>query len=131
MIDAIMQVIDLYGLELTVNNLDADGLILWDHKGRSVRVTVGQWRNKTVHIQAPNSDIAIVVTSGIMGGWIESEKLEYLEDRCIVDLKVLSPMPDEFQFDQYCGHLSDHGGFSEGEMWNCFGCGKALVFNDK
>ena len=131
MLDVIMQVIDTYDLELTIKNLDTDGLILWDSKGRSVRIVFGSWRNKTVHIPVPNSDIAIVATAGIIGGWIESEKLEYLEDRCIVDLKMLYPLPDTFCFDQYCGHLTDHGGIYEGEFWECLGCGKLLVFNDQ
>lgn len=130
-LDVIMNIIDTYDLELTINNLDAQGLVLWDTKNRSVRITFGQWRNKTVHIPAPESDIAIVATSGIIGGWIESPKLEYLEDRCIVDLKILSPMPDTFCFDEYCSHLTEHGGIYEGEFWICCGCGRELIYNDQ
>ena len=129
-LDGYMRVIDQYGLDLTIKNLDAQGLVLWDTKGRSVRVTFGEWRNKTVHVPPPESDIAIVITGGIIGGWIESEKLEFLEDRCIVDLNILHPLPTDFCFDQYCSHLVEHGGFYEGEFWECFGCGKELVFND-
>lgn len=129
-IDVLAGIVEDYNLTLTVKNLDASGLILFDQKGRSVRVSFGEWRSRTVHIPAPESDITIAVVSGIISGWIESDKLEYLEDRCIVDLKILNPMPDEFVFDQYCSHLVDHGGFWEGDFWECAGCGKSLVFND-
>lgn len=129
-IDILAKVVEDYALTLTVKNLDTQGLVLFDTKGRSVRVAFGEWRNKTVHIPVPESDIAIVITGGIIGGWIESEKLEFLEDRCIVDLNILHPLPTDFCFDQYCSHLVEHGGFYEGEFWECFGCGKELIFNN-
>ncbi len=129
-LDGFVRIIEQYGLELTVKNLDARGLVLRDSKDRTVRITFGQWRNKTVHVPPPESDIAIVFTGGILGGWIESEKLEYLEDRCIVDLNILNPMPEDFCFDQYCSHLVDHGGFYSGSLWECASCGKELVFTD-
>lgn len=129
-LDGYMRIIDQYGLELTVKNLDAQGLVLQDSKDRTVRITFGQWRNKTVHVPSPESDIAIVFTGGILGGWIESSKLEFLEDRYIVNLKMLNPMPEDFCFDQHCSHMVEHGGFYEGEWWVCAGCQKELVFND-
>lgn len=131
-LDVMMQVIDRYEIKLTVKNLDSDGLILFDSKNRSVRISVGQWRNKSIYIPAPNSDIAIVATGGIIGGWIRSEELEFLEDRFIVDKKMLSPMPDDFCFDVYCPHMTEYGGVClDGEFWECLGCGKKLVYNDK
>ena len=64
-------------------------------------------------------------------GWIEFSKLENLDDRFLAEIKSLSPMPDIFSFDQKCPHLTEYGGYYDGEYWNCFGCGIKLVFNDK
>lgn len=130
-LDAIMTVLDKYDLTLTIQNLDEQGLVLFDTKGRSVRISVSEWRNQEAHIAEPATDITIVSTAGILAGWIESHKLENFEDRCIVPLKSLAPMPSDFCFDAYCSHLVDHGGFFEGENWECAGCGRLLVFNDK
>jgi hypothetical protein len=130
-IDTLAHVIEQYNLDLTLKNLDSEGLVLFDTKDRTVRIVFGEWRNKSLHVPHPKADIIIAVVGGVLGGWIESDKLVDAEDRMIVDIASLYPMPEEFCFDTYCSHLSDHGGIYEGETWICLNCGRKLIFNDK
>ena len=91
----------------------------------------GQLRDRSVHIKHPYSDIVIVYSDGLLAGWTTRDKLDDLEDRVSIDIKSLNPMPDSFSFKQTCAHLSEHGGFYDGEFWECAGCQQRLVFNDK
>ena len=126
-IDVMDRIIKQYDLQLTINNLDSYGLLLFDELGRTIRVSFGQWRDRSIHIPPPGTDIVIVVTDGIVAGWVKTEKLESLPDRSIVDTKLLAPMPDTFVFIDHCSHLEDYGGFKEGEFWECFNCGRKLL----
>lgn len=129
-IDNIAELLSRYNIQPSVKNIDQFGFRFEDLKGRSVRLRVGEWRDRTVHIQQPEADVVIVSVSGIISGWIETAKLEDLQDRRIVELKSLNPMPDIFSFDQTCSHLSDWGGFFEGDYWQCANCNRRLIFND-
>ena len=126
-IEVMNDIIQRYSIELTINNLDNYGLILFDELGRTVRISFGEWRNRTIHIPPPGTDIVIVVTDGIVAGWVKTDKLESLPDRSIVDTKLLGPMPDTFVFIDHCSHLEDYGGFKDGEFWECFNCGRKLL----
>ena len=127
-IEVMDQIIQKYGLELTIRNLDQYSLLLFDDLGRSVRISFGEWRNKTIHILPPATDIAIIVTSGIVAGWIKSSQLEMLPDRSIVDTKLLAPMPEtDFVFIDHCNHLEDNGGFKVEGGWECAACERRLL----
>ena len=130
-LEAINSVIDAYGIAPSIDNLDGHGFLFKDLKGRTARVCVGAWKKKDVYIADPLAEITIVNLSGVTTGWIESSKLEDLEDRFVVELKSLNPMPETFSFDQKCSHLQEHGGIYEGEFWICLGCNRSLIFNDK
>lgn len=127
---AIKSILDMYSITPTIHNLDGKGFLFQDLKGRTARVVLGSWKKKDVYIQDPCADIMILNLDGLNVGWIESSKLEDLEDRFVVELKSLAPMPDTFSFDQKCAHLIEHGGFYDGgRSWECIGCGMELIFN--
>lgn len=126
---AINSILETYNITPTINNLDGKGFLFEDLKGRTARVMVGFWKKKEVYIQDPCADIMILNLDGLNVGWIESSKLEDLEDRFVVKLSTLLPMPDSFSFDQRCAHLAEHGGFFEGKHWTCCNCGVELIFN--
>jgi len=130
-ITGIANVLEKYDITPTIDSLDGKGYLFKDLKGRTARVREGSWRGTVLYVADPQADIVIVMTEGIMAGWIESEKLENLEDRLAVKLGNLTPLPEEFSFDQKCAHLQVHGGFYDGDNWICYGCERELVFNDK
>ena len=132
LINYIVLVIEKYDLKITVNEFDQYGLLLKDKGGKSVRVVRGEARydSKTIHLPNPRSDIVIIFFEGILAGWIESDKLEDLQDRFSIGIKNLNPMPETFQFKQTCEHISVHGGFYDGENWECAGCGMYLVYKE-
>ena len=129
-IDLIVNIINKYDLDVSVRNFDNHGLFFLDGSS-TVRVMNGQLRDRSVHIKHPYSDIVIVYSDGLLAGWTTRDKLDDLEDRVSIDIKSLNPMPDSFSFKQTCAHLSEHGGFYDGEFWECAGCQQRLVFNDK
>ena len=121
------QLVESFGLNLTIKNLDEHGLILQDLKGRSVRPIFATWRSGSAHLKNPYADIVIIIIDGLIAGWIESERLEDAEDRFIVDLKLLHKMPTIFSFDRICPHLSVYGGILNDKFWECLGCGERIV----
>ncbi len=130
-IDVYNNIVERYNLSLTVRNLDAYGLLLFDTNGKTVRITFGEWRNGQAVMVPPNSDIAIVVFGETVSGWVRSEKLDIIQNTAILDLKFLSAMPEnDFMFVEDCPHLETYGGFTDGEFWECFGCGRKLIFNE-
>lgn len=124
-------ILSTYSISPTIKNLDSTGFLFTDARGRTARVCVGDWRQTEIYIKDPKAEIAIICVDSIILGWIESNKLEDLEDRFVVAKNVLSPMPDTFSFDQKCSHLEDWGGIHNGKNWLCLGCNGELVFNDK
>lgn len=130
-IELIADILERYEIKPTVKNLDTQGFKFFDLKNRVVRALVGEWRGDYIHVPVTDADTVIISTGGIIAGWIETSKLENLEDRFLIDIKSLFPMPNEFSFDQQCAHLSVHGGIYEGEYWLCLGCSKHLVYNDR
>lgn len=130
-IKQILLVLKNYDLKLNVKNFDEHGLRLIDEAKRVVRVCDGDLRNGVVHIKDPHADIAIVFADGMLSGWVDKDKLQDITDRMLVDVKSLNPMPESFNFRQPCAHMSVHGGFYDGEFWQCAGCGQKLIFNDK
>lgn len=127
----IVNIIQRYDLKLNIKNFDQYGLRLIDTSKRVVRVCNGDLRQGKVHVQNPHADIAIVFADGLLAGWTSEDKLEDIVDRMLIDVKALNPMPDTFNFRQPCAHMSVHGGFYDGEFWQCAGCGQKLIFNDK
>jgi len=127
----IANILERYEITPTIEALDGKGYLFTDLRGRTARVRAGSYRGQTLYIEDPLSDVAVIMTEGLMAGWIETEKLENLDDRFAVKLGNLYPLPDIFSFDQQCGHLQIHGGFYNGIDWICFGCERELVFNDK
>ena len=130
-IDAIHNIIQKYNIEPTIRNLDSHGFLFTDLKGRTVRICMAKWRQKEIYISNPFADIVVVNLDGMIVGWIESSKIEDLEDRFVIKLASLSPLPEKFSFDQKCAHLEDHGGYCEDGQWICFNCGIGIIFNDK
>ena len=120
-----------YSVEPTIMNFDGHGFRFIDDAKRTVRVCDGNFRDDVIHVKKPHSDIAVVFADGMLSGWIQSSKLTDIEDRMLVNPKSLNPMPDDFNFRQPCSHIEDHGGFYDGELFQCAGCGQVLVFNDK
>jgi len=130
-IDTLALLLERYEIEPTVKNLDEGGFVFFDDRGRTARLRLGTWRRGLIYLSDPAADVVILSIDGMIAGWIESSKLEDLEDRFAVDIKSLSPLPGTFSFVQQCSHLVDHGGFYEGDSWECIGCGTRLVFNDQ
>lgn len=130
-IDNNINIINKYNLNITIRNFDQDGLIFRDENNSLVRILSGELRDSSIYIANPNADVVIIFCDGLLAGWIDASKLEDLGDRFSINRQSLNQMPDNFRFVQNCGHLSDHGGFYDGEFWECAGCGQRLVFNDK
>lgn len=130
-IETIVKISETYNLEPTVRNFDGLGFLFRDLRGRTARVCEASYRGSSLHVKQPKTEIAIIALDGIVAGWIETDKLEDLEDRLIVNQSSLNKMPEIFSFDQECAHLTVHGGFYEGKYWTCIGCERQLVFNDK
>ena len=128
--ERILAVVDKYNPNITVRNFDEHGLFFTDNSKRKVRVCDGNYREKMVHIQDPHADIAIIYADGMLVGWMESSKLQDIQDRMLVDTKVLNPMPDDFNFRKQCPHMEVYGGFVEDGYWECIGCGQKMVYND-
>src|SRR5690606_14936000 len=85
-LDNIMELLHKYGIVPTIRNFDSQGLILFDGRGKSVRICFGNYREKMIHIQDPQTDIAVVYAGGVLCGWIEREKLQDIQDRMLVDV---------------------------------------------
>lgn len=126
-IETYYQIVTQYDLKLTLDNLDTRGLILFDRQGRRVRISFGSWRNKSIIIPSPDADVVIGVVDGMIGGWVPVSKIENLEDISILDLKMLNPMPEEFDFSEKCAHMMMHGGFLRDGFWECAGCDQRLI----
>ena len=129
-VERIAQIVERYDLRVTIRNFDDYGLLLKDAKKKTVRILNGDLREYNIHLPDPHADVVIVYTDGLLAGWTDYESLEDLTDRCIINLKSLNPMPQEFVFKQGCEHMSVHGGWTDGEVWHCLECGKQLIFNE-
>ena len=126
-IDVMAEIVEKYDLQLTIRNLDRHGLLLIDDLDKTVRICFGEYHNRTIYIAPPETDVAIVVTDNMVMGWLRSEKLEILSSQAVVNTRFLNPMPERFVFTESCSHLEDHGGFYDGEFWECAGCGRKLL----
>lgn len=124
---SIMNIVDKYNIKPTIRNFDQYGFLLRDKRKRTVRISHGKYRYKNIHIQDPKADIVIVFADDMLIGWIESGKLQDIEDRMLVDVKAINPMPPDLDFKKLCPHLEVHGGFLEDGYWTCAGCGLRLV----
>lgn len=129
-IKRIIAIVNKYDLNLNIRNFDSHGVIFRDEQGKTVRILNGVVRNGFIHTKNPNADVAIIFIEDLVAGWIESSKMEDLDDRMSINVKSLHVMPDSFVFKQQCPHLDVYGGFYEGEYWECIGCGERLVFSD-
>ena len=129
-LEQIALVEEKYNITPNVRNFDAHGFRFLDERKRVVRVLDGEWREKTIYVPAPHSDISVIFSNGMLSGWIESKKLREAAGLHMVDTKSLNAMPDHFDFSRVCEHLSVHGGWYAGDKWTCFGCTVELIFND-
>lgn len=129
-IENIISIISKYNLKVTVRNFDQFGCYFRDEQKRKVRIVSGNIRNGFIHTIHPNADIAVIFIDSLLSGWIETVKMEDLQDRMSVNVQSLHQMPEIFSFNQQCPHLDVYGGFYEGEYWECAGCGERLVFSD-
>jgi len=129
-IDHILHIVDKYSLPMTIRNFDSNGLVLFDDRNHTVRVVEGNLTDSSIHIKNPKSDVVIIYCDGLLAGWCNSDKMSDLTDRMSIDRQSLTAMPDTFRFIQGCAHLSEHGGFYDGEYWECANCGERLVFKE-
>lgn len=127
-IEQLANILTQYQIAPTVKNIDEHGFSCPDLKGRNVRFVDGELRNKSIYIPRVSADILVIITQGLIAGWCDMRHVIDLEDRFEVLTKTLAPLPDKFEFDQDCSHLSDHGGITVDGKWECLGCGKLLVF---
>jgi hypothetical protein len=123
-------IVQRYELSLTVDNINEHGLILEDLAGKSIGVCAGELRGNLIHSTAPYADITVIMTKGLILGWIQSDKMTDAGDRSLISAQALNPMPDSFLFTQPCPHLSVYGGYLDldEKNWRCFGCDKIIPF---
>ena len=126
-ISLLENLLNRYDIQLTVDNFDSQGVILYDKLGKSVRVLFGRVSDDVVHVPLPHSDISVVFGDGLLLGWIESSKMSDHTDRMLVNVKSLHKMPNQFLFIQECEHMEVNGGVMYGGGWECLGCGEVLV----
>lgn len=127
----IASVVERYQLKMSVDNINKHGAAFDDLDGRCIGIAHGNIRGNLLHTGKPYCDIMILGTAeGMQLGWIESSKMSDAQDRFLVPVKALNPMPQEFRFAQPCPHLSVYGGYidpSDGN-WRCFGCDLSIPF---
>lgn len=129
-ISIIENLIDKYGLQLTVENITPNGLNFRDELDHSIQIVEGEIRNKVIHITVPiSSDIVVLITGGLLAGWISTDKLSSLGDRHTVPIDSLYAMPKELRFSQPCPHMTVYGGVYNNALdgWQCLGCDTLLV----
>ena len=130
-LNALYFLINKYQIEPKLKNLDSSGFLFIDDLGQTVRCLVADWRGKSLYLKEdPKADIVVIyVQGGLFCGWVETSKLENLDDRFVVSNLSLTPLPDSYAFLPACAHMTQHGGFSEnGGPWVCFNCEQELVF---
>jgi hypothetical protein len=109
----------------------SQGLVVEDVAGRKIGVAYGVIRGSLVHTGTPYAEImAIGTKDGVLIGWIQSDKMTDANDRYLISLKALNPMPSKFDFAQPCPHMSVYGGYMDNDEqnWRCFGCDKVIPF---
>lgn len=111
---------------LPMNTGDNLGLLWTDELGQTVRVCAATVSGLTFHTAFPHADIAILVSGRMPVGWVESYRMNDAGDRAVVQRGNLKPMPSSFKFIQTCQHMEVHGGFMDGNSWNCFGCSEVF-----
>jgi hypothetical protein len=109
----------------------SEGVVVHDQANRSIGITYGLIRGIFVHTGTPYADIMVIGTKdGILLGWIQSDKMTDANDRFLVSVKALNPMPTTFNFAQPCPHMSVYGGYLDNieKNWRCFGCDKVIPY---
>ena len=129
--NSIVNFVELYNIEQKIDDFVADGICATDISGRTVSVIHGTIREGVVHLPIkPYTDITVVAVDDAMFiGWIRSDKIKDADDRFILNVKSLSPMPREFDFAQTCAHMSEWGGWFVDGNWECAGCGQQVILN--
>lgn len=129
-INRIIHVIEKYDLNINIRCFDSHGLILFDQRGKTVRIVFGTKEQVLIRTPLIHAHIAIVFLDDIIAGWIESDRTEQDGSICFIDPNTLHTMPSEFVFIQECPHMDIYGGFTDGEYWTCANCKEKLVLND-
>lgn len=127
----ISSLISRYNLDLNVDNMVREGVVVADLNGRKVGAAFGMVRGGLVHTGKPYADIMVIGTKdGLMIGWLQADKMTDANDRFLVSLQALNPMPVKFDFAQPCPHMSVYGGYLdvEEQNWRCFGCDKIIPY---
>ena len=126
-----VSLVERYGLDVAMDNMTADGVVVHDFQDRKVGAAFGVVRGGLVHTGKPYADIMVIGTrDGLLIGWLQAEKMTDANDRFLVSLQALNPMPAKFDFAQPCPHMSVYGGYLDNEEnnWRCFGCDKIIPF---
>lgn len=119
-----------FGTTVSVDQLCNEGVVLSDLSGRKVAPAYGVIREQMIHTGQPYAEIMVIVLDGgVIAGWVRAESLMFAEDRYIVPVKALNPVPDTFDFAQPCPHMSVYGGIYTDDMpgWQCLGCGQTII----
>jgi hypothetical protein len=126
-----VSLVERYGLDVQMDDFTADGVVVHDAHDRKVGAAFGVVRGGLVHTGKPYADIMVIGTrDGLLIGWLQAEKMTDANDRFLVSLQALNPMPTKFDFAQPCPHMSVYGGYLDNEEnnWRCFGCDKIIPF---
>lgn len=128
---SIINFIELYNLEININNFVDSGIIFHDLSQRTVAPIFSKIKDNVVELSIkPFTDITVIsINDGMFIGWIRSDKINISDQEFSIGLKSLSPMPNEFNFAQICAHMSEWGGWFIDGNWECAGCGQQIVIN--
>lgn len=119
-----------FGTTVTLDELCNEGVVLRDRGGRTVAPGYGVIREQMIHTGQPYAEIMVIVLDGgVLAGWVRAEAMLPAEDRFLVPVKALNPMPDTLDFVQPCPHMSVYGGIYTDDRagWECLGCGQTII----
>jgi hypothetical protein len=129
-IEKIIYILEKYNLRINIRCFDQYGLVLFDERRKTVRIVFGEKGQTLIKIEPFYADIGIIYIGELLAGWIEKSKIEIDGSLWFIDPQTLHKMPKEFLFKQECPHMDIYGGLSDGEYWECLGCGERLVFSE-
>lgn len=122
--------LNCFGKTVNLDELCNEGVVLTDRGGRKVAPSYGVIRGEMIHTGQPYAEIMVIILDGgVLAGWVRSETMMFAEDRYLVPVKALNPIPDAFDFVQPCPHMSVYGGIYTDDRpgWECLGCGQTII----
>jgi hypothetical protein len=126
------RLIELYGIKPNIKNFMSGVFSFTDEDGRLVELVPAEIRAGQLSFNHKTSADAVVATSGtVQIGWAKTDKIITTDTFETMSVKSLTPMPTVNRFRQQCTHMVEHGGWFDGNNWQCLGCGTELVFNDR